>query len=827
MRGTVVLHIQREGEATIREVALAGDLVRVGRGSLCEIALPDDRLAEVHVIMRRRHATWTVQTLGAGRSVVLNGEPLEGLARLSAGSCIVLGDHRLKLVEIERDAAVKPPGSFERPILMHGTQVAEREPITSVRDVKSSRALGVGTGAASPHGVEPWKPVPYGSAKQRVAGAAGLSHERRVGGTAGAERPEPSGGWRSIPLTDPLASRSRVERETVSRIEPSIRDRLDTRGIPGAPSVHRKHVDHRLRPLEPTLRSTTVERLSPPTRIAWPQGPRIIDPPRPRESIDHAPSPDARDVSRTCHIDESLSVENKSDLETGPLPDTDWLDPEELAGRRAWDHSQDTLEPADSLREFELPGDFAQLATASEAELYVESGEPPPELPFDETHAALRVEATQAAAADVTTDVPSRSRAPEAEPDPAEPSRSTDDALAARERLPSVVAIVAACGLSNRAAQGPQRRIHQVRSASTRIPVPTDPQAPCVWQFPLWLAVPFALGSTVLLGALAAYLSACWAMDGRAAGALARAWTSGRAVVELPRRERLPNATWWASRPDSLYLHAAALSAPGGDPLDQEDASTFLDLAEMTSPWHAGVRFARRKQARAGASAGLDLASADMAACTLAAEQALGSGRLDECRERIQHALALARSLESRRAHFPALDRDSTGMRFLLPNEDVITPLVRLARAAEAKSVGPTLPDHPGILVAAYRQARREARADADALLRRILALPVESATGPDLWWNLAAKAEALALAERWSESVDAYRAAAEACRDPLLACVLWHNLSDVLSRIRSTENARVATRNARARARELGGDQGLEARRALDALEGRGDHDG
>lgn len=95
MPDTTYLQIQGGDDDATRVVELPGAAIRVGRGSLCEIRLPDPELAEVQCLLRRRGETWHVQPIGPAGLVSIEGEVVEQLRPLPADVALRIGSFRL------------------------------------------------------------------------------------------------------------------------------------------------------------------------------------------------------------------------------------------------------------------------------------------------------------------------------------------------------------------------------------------------------------------------------------------------------------------------------------------------------------------------------------------------------------------------------------------------------------------------------------------------------------------------------------------------------------------------------------------------------------
>jgi tetratricopeptide (TPR) repeat protein len=747
------LHIHRSGESAIRAIALTGDVVRVGRGPLCEISLDGDGVSPLQLILRRRGGHWSVQPIGATPTVRLDGEALREVTRLQPGAVLHVGEYRLAFVSVDPEGAAVEPGSFTRPITLG-----------AIRPLPTS----VGT-----------EPVP----EPRTCAPSEITHGVRTPPTPRTPTSTPASSWRAS--VDRASAWLAAQRQEVQRPTPRP---FDAARVP-----------------EPRARIPAM-----PTRDVPKWTP-------PLERRDRAATPLPVDRERSAPpIPSRIALQNQRVMppESGS---GEWLDEEDRAARRAWESDEHPVGRTSPSVDFELPDDFESISRAAAGPNRSGSPEPiirtasaPSESKASESRAWRIVEDAPPVEGDGPGVVVS---------DP--PADFDEERERAEEHWPSVASILTRDKPTGMARDRSARRVRPE-------PSPTVVMGPRVVRLPLYVSVPILLASIFTAGAAAIYLGWLWADDARVAGPMTNFWTAGDVEAGAGRFAPIPKPTWWASTADALYLHAASLAATARDALDREDQKTMLDLAGQAAPTHPGVHFARHastpRNAR-DAAPSTTPASRDVASLGRAAARELAGGRIAAGGERLSEAMSLAARLEPEEAEYPGVDRESNGLRLLLPQEDVVADVLRTCSepAARARlSWDSVMPDHAGPWLALYRSRRIRSRTEAREILKRIAGLS-ESPTRGDHAWHRAARAEALAQAERWAEAAETYRSALELRPGPLLGSVIWFNLGDVLGRLGEPEAAREARRTSRRLTASLTDRPRDQARRLHETLEGDG----
>jgi hypothetical protein len=261
----------------------------------------------------------------------------------------------------------------------------------------------------------------------------------------------------------------------------------------------------------------------------------------------------------------------------------------------------------------------------------------------------------------------------------------------------------------------------------------------------------------------------------------------------------MPRAAWWASTADHLYERGLLMALSGEPP---EQARDLLDLAEHASPWHAGVTANRHaEQIRARAIPESMASSRDIVALAESARAAFNARDVDSAIEQLSQASAMAIRTDLREAAPPGAAGTDRNPRWLLPQEDLFRPICRAAMEqtlVPPEDVVERLPGYGPLRLAAARQARGPARGGADRWLTRVLALGAEPPAGGSLLAHQAAKAEALALLERWSDARKAYEALLEERCPPRLEAVCWANLAGIYAQDNDLNRMNLARRNAR-----------------------------
>ncbi len=126
MPETACLHIQSHESDPIRVVELPGVSVRIGRGSYCEVRLPEPSLAEEECHLRRRGSTWHLVPVASPCAITIEGRAVERPRPLPYGMPLRAGDHWLTL----RPVGASPPewGHAQAPTAIEVPSVAALAP---------------------------------------------------------------------------------------------------------------------------------------------------------------------------------------------------------------------------------------------------------------------------------------------------------------------------------------------------------------------------------------------------------------------------------------------------------------------------------------------------------------------------------------------------------------------------------------------------------------------------------------------------------------------------------------------------------------------------
>ena len=94
-----------------RTVSVDAEVARVGRDLSCEVALPGDpTVSRVHAVITVQDADWWIADAGSRNGTTVNGRPLVGTLRLSAGDRMAIGSFVL-VVPSEQDPTVETVGA--------------------------------------------------------------------------------------------------------------------------------------------------------------------------------------------------------------------------------------------------------------------------------------------------------------------------------------------------------------------------------------------------------------------------------------------------------------------------------------------------------------------------------------------------------------------------------------------------------------------------------------------------------------------------------------------------------------------------------------------
>ncbi len=817
------LHVLTRTGGAARVVPLTGTLVRVGRGAGCDVPIDDPRLADVHCVLRRRGEGWTVEPAGLAGRVLVDGVTIQGPQPLSPGATVRIGEVRLSLHALVGDADPSTPGSFETPLAVEATSV---EP----------RVLASGSDPAVPSPIPDATPAPSdpdadSEAERLARWQASLEfRERWLASRREEQRWEQR--WRSA--GDRLKARSPAGLVGRAPSADPLRPRPEP---PRAPD----RVD-----LGGRVRHERPDREPPTPPVHRPElPPRPVAPSPPPTARRQPPEPFRRPVFEPIHPDPDRDRDNTD----GPVT---LLDAEELAARRAWEESnaagfrpdptpaaapQPADQPGSLVRPLLIESDFAfdltDATTGPAVEPMVDAVPAPPAAPGvdslpvapDPTLAPIPepVRAESVALVDPGPEPVGPSPAVwlptpvETEPSPAVPAderaRSVPPApepdteptvephgLAPLDRSnegtpwPSAREILEA----HRARVSEGERSPVLEASRRRRPVPTAAQAPESWTLPAAIAVPPAVALTLFLGGLGLALCWLWAQDQRVAASISDRLLAGQSLPPSGlEADRLPSPSWWGSTADHLYGHAVALGTPD-DPTRSDEIRFLLGLAAGASPLHPGVRFSAARLRPEASTDATDLnLSRDILPMALAGRHRLAAGDRERALLHYREALELAVRSDPADSAEPRKDTGSRDGRLLLPNEDLIAPIIRELAAYPGWSYEdwkPAIPEEGVALLATYRVLRDRNDRAADRVLDRLITAesdPEGAAPWPAV--ERAARAEARAERRQWREAEALYRTALAGTTAPRLRHAWWLNLAEIEGRLNDFDARRAA----------------------------------
>ncbi len=90
-------HLEVSGPGGRELVALEGRRVVVGSSPECDVVVRDATVSQVHAVLDRVSAVWTVRDVGSSNGTYVNGKRIAGEWRLRAGDELLLGSTRLVL----------------------------------------------------------------------------------------------------------------------------------------------------------------------------------------------------------------------------------------------------------------------------------------------------------------------------------------------------------------------------------------------------------------------------------------------------------------------------------------------------------------------------------------------------------------------------------------------------------------------------------------------------------------------------------------------------------------------------------------------------------
>jgi hypothetical protein len=373
--------------------------------------------------------------------------------------------------------------------------------------------------------------------------------------------------------------------------------------------------------------------------------------------------------------------------------------------------------------------------------------------------------------------VPRTEKDPKADP---EPARTVDEWPSARSILDASRATP-----TQRGEPRPRTRVG---------PAPTVPAAPACWCLPGWLVV-FPAVAGLVVGSLFLNLTWTWGQDALAAGIVADRICLGPAPkgpIDLPEAGA---PTWWGSTSSHLHLRAFAASRAQNDPERAERVKFLLGAARNAAPLDPAVRLALAAAEIAGETAPpASGASRDVVALAGEVRRLIAAGRQPAAVEAARAAIELAMRNDPDRDPIPAFIEEADVRRFSLPQEALVSPIVRelVDHCGRFGEWSDALPAGGVAGLVALRRLRAAGSPDGDAALTRVLAQPATDAL------TRAAQGEALALDGRWSEAARCYQEAVRGAPEGLIRRTWWVNLSSIGARLGDARLVRLAYAAAR-----------------------------
>ena len=89
-----------EGPLTVRHLSVETHDVLIGRGSDCDIQLPDPTASRRHARLRYAQSQWFLQDQGSGAGTFVNGKPIIA-GQLNAGDLIEIGELTFRFETLE------------------------------------------------------------------------------------------------------------------------------------------------------------------------------------------------------------------------------------------------------------------------------------------------------------------------------------------------------------------------------------------------------------------------------------------------------------------------------------------------------------------------------------------------------------------------------------------------------------------------------------------------------------------------------------------------------------------------------------------------------
>ena len=488
---------------------------------------------------------------------------------------------------------------------------------------------------------------------------------------------------------------------------------------------------------------------------------------RPDESVPKAPTDSTAFEVPTAPISEIRTRTRPTPIEPTPI------EPEVEAFQAAWEDSQ-TIDEGFS------GGVIDRELEARAADELVPVGEVPSP-PEDEAGSKLAVEGW------------------------AEEARPPIAARPSTAEFPSARSIFAAQGKRDRIEPGPE----VAKAARRKEPQPTDILAPAQWIMPLWLGWFPTLLVALGLGTGGMSLAVCWLTEGSGAN-LALKWALRPEGTTSPTIDPalIPNGAWWLSDATHLAAWAVALERSGDGEDHSAEIRSLEDLASKASRLASRSRFLVEPAAGASAeSEGPDFShlgrTRDVLSLVGTARRLRREGKVDSSLRAYRSALEIGSRAKSIDLDPPIFDENTQVLRYGLPHESLIAPVV-LDLIADDK-IDPdrwseALPPSPVVSVVTMKvlsKSQKRAKADrmADLAIRQ---LESEPPIGFDPGEHRAAGAEALAYRGRWTDAAEQYRLAIDLASDDstrrmwsLNLAEVAHRLNDDAARTRAIEAAK------------------------------------
>jgi tetratricopeptide (TPR) repeat protein len=755
------LHIRMPQMRTTRVVPLQGPVVRIGRGSQCEVRLVDDKVDEVQCVLRRRGDRWLAQSIGQAGRVRVDGRILQAQRPLNLGATIRIGDCWLCLVP------KGGPGLFAH----------DESDVYLVEDI-SDTASKAGTPTQA---IEPPK------WHQHLMNSRW--HERWV------EQRQREQSWESRwrAIGEGLRKRSEAKRSK----EPVPSSRVKDSEIVGKSAARNRSIVA-LPQAEPTG-SWSLLPVQPdpvPERL----DPRILALPAPasennaeaspRELVDPQYFTDSDGIAFSGQIEIIALDQLVAALSATSLPDEirrDPLDSILQAPATTWKKEEEARPSLEAT-------EHKSADSAGAAPLQ------------DQRDDDTRVEApVRSTPLEVKNEAEDGFKGPPIHEETPLPIRRESG-------WPTVQSILAARG--ERAGGGFGGGATRVRRWSRNWPMPTEPRSPGSWTIggAAWICFPSAAAALVAGIALVA-ISAKWARADRAVGTIADLVTSARTADDQSLRlaaeleAALPEPSWTNSTADQIGIRLAAASRTNADPLGSERVSMLIGAGRSIAPVEPGPRLARAWQeaqgtapSKPGARLGL---SRDALATSWSARQLIESGRRDRGLALYREALVRLGQLPLAACEKPGAPTESGTRRFALPYEDRVSQVIRdlvQAPGGPMANWDSAIPESSLIALTIARVLQEKGSNEAE----RALALAVDWAdrpapTGFDPDVHRAAGAEALAQSGQWEEAAARYREAIDqrvstgTGRRGYVERSWAYNLAEIYSRMNDPERVRTA----------------------------------